>query len=266
MDGVTVRVAVDPDRAGDDHRHHFRLLVFDRQILSLREGDKFADIGWRAGAAGTPIIEDGLADFVCARHRLVDAGDHLVLIGRVIDHQAREGRPLGYFRGGSFSLGLEAPLVADAAHRGALAIGVVAASGGRVLLESDENGVRAPAAPHADVSLEGVARRLRALGLRVEMGALYAVYRDSATGRHVIYYHGEADGPAPPGFAYFDVADIPLDRVANTAERSMLARYRDEHRHGAFGVYHGDETEGVVIPAASHISNDPAPKDLTEEN
>jgi len=31
---------------------------------------------------------------------LHDAGDHLIAVGRVLDLQAREGRPLLFFRGG----------------------------------------------------------------------------------------------------------------------------------------------------------------------
>jgi hypothetical protein len=51
---------------------------------------------------------------------------------------------------------------------------------------------------------------------------------------------------------YIDVQDIPLDRVTDDAERSMLRRYMQENAHGTFGFYHGTEVEGVVHTRAGH--------------
>jgi len=53
-------------------------------------------------------------------------------------------------------------------------------------------------------------------------------------------------GEAPKGFAFFALEDLPLDEIAIRAERSMLSRYREEYRHGRFGIYQGDETAGLV--------------------
>ena len=69
-------------------------------------------------------------------------------------------------------------------------------------------------------------------------------------------------GEAPDGMRYFELGDLPLDSVASIAERSMLSRYIREYRHGAFGLYHGTETEGVVHAVAersgyTHKAGDP---------
>ncbi|MBO9436783.1 hypothetical protein J7394_21460 [Ruegeria sp. R13_0] len=48
------------------------------------------------------------------------------------------------------------------------------------------------------------------------------------------------------GYIPFNFDGVPLDRVADVAERSMLRRYAQENRHGAFGFYHGTEVEGLV--------------------
>jgi len=45
--------------------------------------------------------------------------------------------------------------------------------------------------------------------------------------------------------------DIPLDRIQSGVQRSMLARYREEFRHGSFGIYQGDETAGMVHQVAA---------------
>ncbi|MCW2964921.1 MAG: flavin reductase [Actinomycetia bacterium] len=64
--------------------------------------DKFADIAWRAGANDCPVLhEHALAWAECHTEREVDAGDHVVFVGRVHDgNLAGTGRlPLTYFRG-----------------------------------------------------------------------------------------------------------------------------------------------------------------------
>ena len=46
-----------------------------------------------------PIIDESMSQFVCAREKSVDAGDHTILIGRVVDFSTAEGDPLLYFKG-----------------------------------------------------------------------------------------------------------------------------------------------------------------------
>lgn len=61
--------------------------------------DRFAGIRWREGVHGSPILDGGLGSLECGVERRVEAGDHMILIGRVLaaEHDAR--RPLVYFRG-----------------------------------------------------------------------------------------------------------------------------------------------------------------------
>ncbi|MBV9549454.1 MAG: flavin reductase family protein [Alphaproteobacteria bacterium] len=49
---------------------------------------------------GPPALADCLAVFECSRERVVEGGDHSVLIGRVVRfHRPEEGAPLIFFRG-----------------------------------------------------------------------------------------------------------------------------------------------------------------------
>jgi flavin reductase (DIM6/NTAB) family NADH-FMN oxidoreductase RutF len=50
---------------------------------------------------GPPALADSLAIFECARESVQDAGDHAILIGRVLRFACRDGAgaPLVYFRG-----------------------------------------------------------------------------------------------------------------------------------------------------------------------
>jgi len=75
--------------------------------FASRGAEKFASVAWRSGATGAPVLSDVAAYFDCVPHQWADAGDHGILIGRVVDFQARDAVPLCYHRG-RYSF-LEAP-------------------------------------------------------------------------------------------------------------------------------------------------------------
>ena len=52
---------------------------------SCRTVDKLASIPWREGRTGAPVLLDALAYFECEVIREVEAGDHRLVIGRVVD-------------------------------------------------------------------------------------------------------------------------------------------------------------------------------------
>jgi flavin reductase (DIM6/NTAB) family NADH-FMN oxidoreductase RutF len=216
-------------------------------LFASRTPDKFDQCVWTPGAGEVPLIDGALAQFACARERLVDAGDHIVLIGRVIGFATAEGNPLGYFRGSYFSIGLEDRLVSAVSATGGTRIGAVLTDAGRLLLCEGADGVlTVPNVRDPGPSLDALRRDLVAKGLRPEVEFLYAVYEDSETGTNGIFYHGQVTGPVPEGMVLIPLDEVPWDRVANAAERSMLERYAGEFRHGAFGIYQGNETTGTV--------------------
>ena len=55
--------------------------------------DRFAAVDWRIGPHGSPVFADVAAWFDCATHDVVDAGDHVILIGRVegFDNSGKTG-------------------------------------------------------------------------------------------------------------------------------------------------------------------------------
>jgi flavin reductase (DIM6/NTAB) family NADH-FMN oxidoreductase RutF len=63
--------------------------------------DRFADVEWRPGAGGEPII-DGCAAYLCCQVvQHVPAGDHVLVLARVAEVQLdRPGSPLIYHDGG----------------------------------------------------------------------------------------------------------------------------------------------------------------------
>lgn len=65
-------------------------------------GDKFSGVGWTPSVAtGSPVLTGALAWVDCELEAEHEAGDHLIVLGRVVDlGVAEEGRPLLFYRGG----------------------------------------------------------------------------------------------------------------------------------------------------------------------
>ena len=86
-------------------------------LFAGRAGDRFALCDWDEGALGVPFISGRAAGFACATHDRIEAGDHLILIGRIeaFDHSDANG--LGYGPSGHFSLGKEREAMSATASR-----------------------------------------------------------------------------------------------------------------------------------------------------
>lgn len=226
-------------------------------LFASRAPDKFDQCAWTPGPADMPLIDGALARFTCARHQLVDAGDHLILIGRIEHFATAEGQPLGYFRGNYFSVGIEKDLAEAAAATKGSRLGAVLACNGGVLLKHEGDQLCLPLSPHP--TLDSLTAKLTALGLAPEIDFVYAAFDDRSTGGHAVYYHGQVSvgqvsvgqvsggqvsGPLPPDYRIVPLADLATARIANPAEAQMLARYADDFRNGSFSIYHGTETTG----------------------
>ena len=62
--------------------------------------DKFAGVGWSTAVTGAPVLDGALAFIDCHLEHIYDAGDHELVIGRVLDMGVGEGAPLLYYRSG----------------------------------------------------------------------------------------------------------------------------------------------------------------------
>ncbi|MGB3247715.1 MAG: flavin reductase family protein [Tabrizicola sp.] len=214
-------------------------------LFASRAADKFQQCAWTPGHADVPLLDGALAQFACANHQLVDAGDHLLLIGRVEAFATNEGQPLGYFRGSYFSVGLERDLAeAAAASKGSRLGAVLACNGGILLTQEAEGALCLPLAPRP--SLDSLTASLTAQGLTPDIDFVYAAFDDRATGGHAIYYHGQVSGTLPQGYRIVPLTDLASAPLANPVEAQMLARYADDFRNGSFTLYHGTETSGHV--------------------
>jgi 3-hydroxy-9,10-secoandrosta-1,3,5(10)-triene-9,17-dione monooxygenase reductase component len=76
-----------------DHQEHLC------RGFAVSGGDKFDGVDWRpAPVTGAPLIEGSLAWVDCKVELVHDAGDHELIIGRVLDLGTAEGSPLLFFR------------------------------------------------------------------------------------------------------------------------------------------------------------------------
>jgi len=219
-------------------------------IFASKAADKFGSVDWRAGQTGSPVLDDSVACFDCDMERLVEAGDHSILIGRVRDFQHNSAQPLGYCRGAYVTPGLSQEALA-AAQPGT-DVGVILENGGRILfLETPDGAFELPrgrglGSASDSKSLKGL---LAAKAIEAQLGFLFAVWDDAGNqSRTHVYYRGTFDVPASSdrGVRLIDIDAIESLRIADPAIRAMLTRYVRECTQDAFGVYVGNEVEGEV--------------------
>lgn len=221
--------------------------------FASRAPDKFGATDWQPGRHGAPLIGGALAWFECARHETVAAGDHEILIGRVLDFDAGEGNPLGYLRGSYVSHALEHIAVEAAAGASSLRIGAVIEAEGRVFLAPDpdrDGALRLPASGSGRRrgSLRGLSELLGDLGVVASLSFLFAVFEEAGGEVQSIYYRGTGTGEVPRRGLWAPLDALPLDRVGDPVSRAMLTRYAAERAAGRFGIYVGDDQGGEVRP------------------
>lgn len=82
---------------------HFGISILREQDREVSTGfaskghGRFNSIAWRRGHSGVPLIDCSLATLECETHHRMAAGDHDILIGRVIHTQVEDGAPLLHY-------------------------------------------------------------------------------------------------------------------------------------------------------------------------
>lgn len=214
--------------------------------------DRFSAVDWKRGPHGAPVFADVAAWFDCAKHALVDAGDHVILIGRVegFDNSGKTG--LGYARGGYFTPALaEKTLLASAES---LFLGAVAVRDGEILLVEDgKGGWTLPFVEKAEGDgMEALEKHIaETAGLTLTTGLLYSVYEDTKTGRQHVVYRGELGNGTPKCGRFFPIQAPPVAEIADSAVRDIVKRYGAESTLGNFGVYFGNQEKGRVHAVAA---------------
>jgi flavin reductase (DIM6/NTAB) family NADH-FMN oxidoreductase RutF len=79
------------------------ILASDQRELSdrfaMKGGDKFAGLECTQGVSDIPLLPHYSACFQCTLEHQYDGGDHIILVGRVVDFEDQQHPPLLYYRG-----------------------------------------------------------------------------------------------------------------------------------------------------------------------
>jgi flavin reductase (DIM6/NTAB) family NADH-FMN oxidoreductase RutF len=74
--------------------------ALSRRFATWGVEDKFRGVAFHEAKTGAPVLEAALAWVDCRVTETLPVGDHTVFVGEVLEADAREGRPLVYYRGG----------------------------------------------------------------------------------------------------------------------------------------------------------------------
>jgi 3-hydroxy-9,10-secoandrosta-1,3,5(10)-triene-9,17-dione monooxygenase reductase component len=84
------------------------VLAADQEELSRRfadpHDDRFEGVRYHTTPSGFVYLDGALAHIETRKQALHEAGDHTIVLGRVVGGDTREGQPLMYFRGGYAAL------------------------------------------------------------------------------------------------------------------------------------------------------------------
>ncbi|MFN0178475.1 MAG: flavin reductase family protein [Gemmatimonadales bacterium] len=104
-------VSVNVDRQAEFHPvilgaggFAINVLGHDQESLSRRfanpRSDRFEGVGYRRTERGLLALSGAITTIECEIFDRIPVGDHTIVVGRVVGGEARDGRPLLYFRGG----------------------------------------------------------------------------------------------------------------------------------------------------------------------
>jgi len=70
--------------------------------FASKTADRFADVAFRDGAAGAPLLDGAVAVFECFNRSQYEEGDHVIFVGEVEHCSWRPGVPPLIFHGGRY--------------------------------------------------------------------------------------------------------------------------------------------------------------------
>ena len=219
-------------------------------IFAGSKDDRFDQIDWYIDEQGNPIIEGALTHFSCKTERNIEAGDHHILIGKVLDFSAREGLGLGYASGGYFSLGLEREAAEISTQQKQVSVGVIIEHERKVLLTQNSEGKLTLPITMTDDNTNAVTtiqQYLADSAIDAQLGAVFSIFEDTKNKQDYIFYRAFAESSAPEGLGhYVDIDCLAEQDFATQAMTTMMTRYALESKNGFYGVYVGREDSGKV--------------------
>lgn len=205
----------------------------------------------------SPYVNGALAVMLCSRRELIDAGDHMILLGDVTKFTTGAGLPLGFFKGGYVSLGLVERQLERLSSP--LVVGGLLDVDGQVLL------CRRPGSPHWEIPRRAAAQGephsklledlFTRLGAPAQSSFLYSLFQELGDRHMTLIFSMEstrADLRQAPEegveIGYFGEADEPWKLVRGAMSEGLLQRFFRERAAGCFGLYYDTSDGGRVSP------------------
>ena len=254
LDPQLISICIDKESFNIDTfsiTEHFAVSILSESQQSISttfatpNEERFKDIDWRSEDTGSPIISNAVAWFDCKTEQVVDAGDHLILIGKIISFDSSPKTPLMYLRGNYVNLGLEQKmLLAMENENTEIIVGAIIEWRKKVfLLKNKNNGsLYFPSASrlgHIEdkQSLLGV---LKNLNMSINEHYLFSVFEKAEDKTSLIYYRAQAKEEVTAlKDSFYDFDAIPFDKLTDEASRIMLKRYIKERELNAIGIFVG---------------------------
>ena len=133
-------------------------------IFASPRPDKFSGLAWTTEGTGSPVLEDCAAWLDCRAHQQIDAGDHVILIGRVVGFAHSPRTPLGYYNGGYVGFNLERRAAESLMADPRVVVGGIFEKQGRVLLLARDGNLYLPEAHRLGLRKVQIVRRTRQNG------------------------------------------------------------------------------------------------------
>ena len=72
--------------------------------FAIKSNNKFAELEWENGEFGSPILNDFSTCFQCETEERYAGGDHIILLGRIMSIQTRQGKEPLIYHAGSYRM------------------------------------------------------------------------------------------------------------------------------------------------------------------
>lgn len=239
---------------------HVSILAHDQEAISntfaASQGDRFSEVNWKADQNGCPQIEQSLASFCCSREQSIDAGDHIILLGKVTDFEATDGQGLGYGEGGYFSLNMERKATELQTHSDSQQVvaGALVEHNGKLLLMNDGGATESELSlpqielDHDQPSFDIVKQFLTdLLEVDVHVGAVFSIFDHQDSSKSSIYYRVTLDHDLVKEVAngrFYSLDEVAALSFRERASNVMIDRYVTERKSGNHCLYVGSESHG----------------------
>lgn len=215
-------------------------------FASVSEG-RFDKVKWYADENGCPLIESAVATFSCSVHQRHIAGDHMVLIGQVLQLESTELPGLGYCSNGYFSLSKEQQSDASSQPDLAGVAGAVIEYDGRILVvkEDSRHGLPSVLQTESHGARSALQKYFNDKSLNITLGPVYSIYDDLAQQKRFTFFRARADSADCKGLGSFETIESLVNlQYQDQAQATMMTRFASESRIKAYGLYIGDAESG----------------------